>query len=316
MASSISVILPAFNEEKRIGRCIEALRLQTLRDFECITVDDGSTDSTAEAFERAVQGDQRFRLIRTEHRGLSAARNVGLDAALGDIIFYADADDIPGRNFLLEPTKFLERNGLDIVLFDASLRNEGISLSRWIAECRYYRRNRSCGICSGREMFCRMAESHSYIAPVYLQAARRNAVRFRFEEGMLYEDEPYTFRNLLSAERAGHLNRKLYERVCRPGSIVNSERGMLHSFSRWRCARMMLEFAESLEPRLGEKAMELAENLARMHLFLAAKALKDVPDGGKAFLQSVTEADRQRYLRDVQKAFRHPYWRKYPVEPA
>ena len=79
---------------------------------------------------------------------------------------------------------------------------------------------------------------------------------------------------------------------------------------------MMLEFAESLEPRLGEKAMELAENLARMHLFLAAKALKDVPDGGKAFLQSVTEADRQRYLRDVQKAFRHPYWRKYPVEPA
>lgn len=316
MASSASVILPAFNEEKRIGRCIEALRLQTFRDFECIAVDDGSTDSTAEAFERAVQGDQRFRLIRTEHKGLSTARNVGLNAASGDIIFYADADDIPGRNFLLEPTEFLERNGLDIVFFDTSLRNEGVSLSRWISECRYYRRNRSCGICSGREMFCRLAESRSYIAPVYLQAARRNAVRYRFEEGMLYEDEPYTFRNLLSAERAGHLNRKLYERVCRPGSIVNLERGMLHSFSRWRCARMMLDFAESLEPRLGEKEMKLAENLAHMHLFLASEALRKVPDGGKAFLQSVREADRQRYLKDVQKAFRHPYWRKYPVEPA
>ena len=124
MKGSISVILPAFNEEARIGKCIEALKLQTADRFECIVVDDGSTDSTADAVRKAVGCDTRFKLFRTENRGLSAARNFGLDKASGDAVFYADADDIPSRNFLQEPMQFLEENDLEIAFFDASLKNE------------------------------------------------------------------------------------------------------------------------------------------------------------------------------------------------
>ena len=97
MNEKISVIIPLFNKGPYILRALNSVLNQTYQDFEVIVVDDGSTDNGAEI----VRGfdDPRIRLIRQENRGVSAARNHGVDKAISDFIAFLDADDewMPGH---------------------------------------------------------------------------------------------------------------------------------------------------------------------------------------------------------------------------
>ena len=96
----ISIVIPAYNAAATVGRCLDSLLAQTYRDFELIVVDDGSTDSTAQIISAYAERDSRIRLIGQENAGVSAARNVGLDAARGDLIGFTDSDDAISPEFL------------------------------------------------------------------------------------------------------------------------------------------------------------------------------------------------------------------------
>ena len=87
----VSVVIPLYNKEPYITRALNSVLNQTFRDFEVIVVDDGSTDNGAEI----VQGfnDRRIHLIHQENKGVSTARNRGIDAAQGELIAFLDADD-------------------------------------------------------------------------------------------------------------------------------------------------------------------------------------------------------------------------------
>jgi glycosyltransferase involved in cell wall biosynthesis len=86
-----SVIIPAYNYGAFVGEAVESVQRQTIGDFEIIVIDDGSTDDTAEVVSRIR--DSRLRYIRTENRGIGAARNEGLRHAQGQFIAFLDADD-------------------------------------------------------------------------------------------------------------------------------------------------------------------------------------------------------------------------------
>lgn len=88
-ALKVSVIIPVFNGEKMIKRCIESVLNQTLSDIEIIVVNDGSTDLTADV----LSGFENIKVIEQENRGQGMARNIGMDAATGDYIGFVDADD-------------------------------------------------------------------------------------------------------------------------------------------------------------------------------------------------------------------------------
>lgn len=87
MEEVISVIIPCYNVEKYIDRCMESVLNQTYRELEIILVDDGSTDRTGNICDRYSQIDARVKVIHKENRGLSSARNAGLDICQGDYIF-------------------------------------------------------------------------------------------------------------------------------------------------------------------------------------------------------------------------------------
>lgn len=89
----ISVILPAYNREKFIEDCITSVLNQTYTDFEVLVVDDGSKDSTVEIVERLRNKDSRIKLIQASHKGVSSARNLALENAKGEYIFFMDSDD-------------------------------------------------------------------------------------------------------------------------------------------------------------------------------------------------------------------------------
>lgn len=89
----ISIIIPVFNAEKSLPVCVDSLKRQTHASFEVLLVDDGSSDRSGEICDRISEQDNRFRVIHQNNSGPSAARNVGLDNAQGNIIAFVDSDD-------------------------------------------------------------------------------------------------------------------------------------------------------------------------------------------------------------------------------
>jgi glycosyltransferase involved in cell wall biosynthesis len=90
----ISVIIPCYNGEKYLSQALESLLWQTYSNWECILVDDGSTDRSAEIFNKYSIKDNRFRYLYQNNQGPSVARNYGIDSAKGKFIQFLDADDI------------------------------------------------------------------------------------------------------------------------------------------------------------------------------------------------------------------------------
>lgn len=301
MNAKASIILPAWNEEERICNCIQALKMQETENFECIVVDDGSTDSTHEAALNAIGGDARFKTFRTANRGLSAARNYGLDKASGKYVFYVDADDIPHRDFLSSPIKFLEQTDCGIVLFEAELANCGLNSKEFNKERRYFHRNGSYGVMKGSRMLRCMEGVGDFIAPVYLQAVKKDAIRFRFQEGMLYEDELYTVQNLLLAERVGHLKEALYTRTCRRGSIVQSPKTLLHSASKWKSGTLMKQFVQSIASCLSRDESAAVEGIADRCLRFAAGIWKQVPEKDRILPALLKEDERTAYVEEMER---------------
>ena len=89
----ISVIVPAYNAEKYLRRCINSILAQTFTDFELLLIDDGSTDKSGEICDEYADKYARIRVFHKANGGVSSARNVGLDNAVGEYICFCDADD-------------------------------------------------------------------------------------------------------------------------------------------------------------------------------------------------------------------------------
>jgi glycosyltransferase EpsH len=89
----VNLIVPVYNVERWLPRCLDSLSRQTLRDIEVILVDDGSTDASGVICDTAAASDRRFRVIHKPNGGVSAARNTGLDVARGKFVAFVDADD-------------------------------------------------------------------------------------------------------------------------------------------------------------------------------------------------------------------------------
>ena len=104
----VSVIMPAYNSEVYIRESIDSVLAQTFADFELIVVDDGSTDTTAAIAES--YSDSRIRLIRQPNRGVSVARNTGLEASQGQFITFLDSDDLYYPDFLKTLHRLIQSN--------------------------------------------------------------------------------------------------------------------------------------------------------------------------------------------------------------
>ncbi len=91
---TVSVIIPVYNTEKYLADCVRSVQAQTYENLEILLVDDGSTDGSRRLCEELEKGDERIRLLVQDHKGVSAARNRGLDAHTGEYVFFMDSDDL------------------------------------------------------------------------------------------------------------------------------------------------------------------------------------------------------------------------------
>ena len=102
MSPRFSIIVPVYNAENYLRDCLRSLRSQTCSDFEVILVDDGSTDDSLRLLGTFRAQDQRFQIYHQDHHGVSCARNVGLENAVGDYVCFVDADDQVAPFYLVD----------------------------------------------------------------------------------------------------------------------------------------------------------------------------------------------------------------------
>lgn len=115
MPPAISVIIPIYNVEKYIERCLASVQAQSFTDFEVLIVDDGSSDRSAELAEKYT-ADSRFKLIRQKNGGLGAARNTALAWAQGEYVAFVDSDDAVTADYLKKLYTAAEKNRADVVM--------------------------------------------------------------------------------------------------------------------------------------------------------------------------------------------------------
>lgn len=93
MSPEITVVVPVYNVEKTLDRCIKSILNQSFTDYEVVLVDDGSTDSSGTICDRYVESHSNFRVIHKKNEGLGPTRNAGMKAANGKFIYHCDSDD-------------------------------------------------------------------------------------------------------------------------------------------------------------------------------------------------------------------------------
>lgn len=111
----ISIIVPVYNAEKYLARAVDSILEQTFADWELLLIDDGSPDRCGVICDEYAEKDSRIRVIHRENRGVSAARNAGLDAASGEYIYFLDSDDYLDPHALETLYRHMTKANADIV---------------------------------------------------------------------------------------------------------------------------------------------------------------------------------------------------------
>ena len=190
----ISVIIPVYNAQDYLMECIESVLKQSYQDFEVICIDDGSSDRSGEILKKFAEKDKRVIIITQNNKGVSIARNKGIQQAKGKYIYFLDSDDYIEEDALEICSQALEKKALDAVYFDTiAFGEEDFSIEFIEEKNRYYARNHDYpAIYTGEELLCKLIENHEYTCNVGKQIIRRELLtdnNIIFYDGITHEDE-------------------------------------------------------------------------------------------------------------------------------
>ena len=118
MSIPLSIIVPVYNDEKNLNRCIDSILSQTNENFECLVIDDGSTDSSPALCDEYEKKDKRVCVFHKENEGISKTRQFGIDHANGDYTYFVDSDDWIEPAFLTDILHEVNNTNTDIIFFD------------------------------------------------------------------------------------------------------------------------------------------------------------------------------------------------------
>ena len=229
--AKVSVIIPVYNAETYLRECLDSVLGQSLRDIEVVCVDDGSTDASPDILSDYASRDARLRVIRGEHAGAYKARDKAFAEISGDFVYFMDADDILADGALAECHALAEREGLDHLVFTAENFVSGEMTPR-LAELkgiydRYYRLDDAvCGrVMPGRELMSELIGHECFFEGPPLRLIRTAPLKeasVPVPDALFHGDSYWTPVSLYLSKRAMAVNRRLYRRRLREGSITTS----------------------------------------------------------------------------------------------
>ena len=210
----ISVIVPVYNVSPFLGKCLDSLLAQSFKDLEILIIDDGSTDDSGDICDKYAEEDKRITVFHTDNKGLSAARNLGLDKSKGDYIAFVDSDD------WIEPEIFdvllrnAEETGADIVECCVCEENtDTVSVTNW-----------QTGSFSGKEAVHELIQGRLGECVWDKLYKRKCFDTIRFPEGREHEDSSVMYKLLYYAESVYVIPKIGYHYLHRKGSLSRSHR--------------------------------------------------------------------------------------------
>lgn len=210
----VSVIIPAYNEEKYLERCLKSVVSQTLDEIEIILVDDGSTDATYSICEEFYQNySNKIIIIHKKNEGLGPARNTGIEMASGKYIGFVDADDWIDKNMYKEMYDIAEQNHSDLVVCDV----KKIFVSEGKEKIEISLPNESSAIDIGEYIKEGLNPAYSW-NKLYRREIWR---KYRFKK-MVYEDLDIILTILGDCEKVSYIQKPFNTYYKRPGSITTT----------------------------------------------------------------------------------------------
>lgn len=196
----ISVIIPVFNSEKYLKRCIESVLNQTYSNIEIIVINDGSTDDSKKIIEELKEKNKNIRLFSQQNKGQSAARNLGMEIAQGEYIGFVDSDDWIHPQMFSHLVKILEDNQADISSGQMiTLRNDEKKGYKDIVdynlEIEYREQSLVNYLYNGQN---KKNGQYSAARKLFRKEVLENV---RFEEGYIYEDMLFNFEALENSQK-------------------------------------------------------------------------------------------------------------------
>lgn len=226
----VSVIIPAYNAENEICRCIDSILQQTFRDFEIILIDDGSKDRTREICEEYANKDNRIHFFSQSNKGVAATRNRGIDLAKGEWITFVDADDYLDNRCLEESYRLADENEVDIVLWNLQNEYENgkvVELKPLNGDVRFFLKTDIQKIES--MMLTRLSENkrkgqvENLIGPVCKLIHKDCIQEARFPEELDFgEDTCFSFQLIKNCNRLVYVSNCFYHRVVTKGSLTQN----------------------------------------------------------------------------------------------
>ena len=247
----ISIIVPVYNVEEYIDRCLASLVNQSLEDVEIIVVNDGSPDNSQSIIDKYVKKNpKKIKSFIQENGGQGSARNFGLQQATGEYIAYVDSDDWIESNMLLEMYEKASSENLDIVIcgsYNVKGNDKIVELDNI-----FFSDNQK------NAFFGRMA--------VWNKIYRRSLLidnQLKFRSKVWYEDVDFTLRAVANATKIGYINKPLYNYLIREGSTMNNS-------NIDRNLEIIQAFEQVLQSKELKKYREIVEFLAIDHIYISA----------------------------------------------
>ncbi len=213
----ISIIVPVYNVEQWLPRCIDSLMTQTYQNIEIILSNDGSSDGSGNICDEYARKDGRIRVIHKENQGVSVARNIAVEQAKGEYILFVDSDD------------YIAKDHVEI-LYDLCVKyNVKLSVADWCVYPlgtvpkllnREYQEYKMTKYAALEDMFNHLHFDNSPCVKLYHKSLFDG---IKYPEGYVFEDLMTTFKLLLKCEDGvAYCNKQIYYYMFRPGSIEGS----------------------------------------------------------------------------------------------
>lgn len=284
----VSIIVPIYQAEKFIDKCICSIIRQSYTNLEIILVDDGSIDNSFSICKSYAEQDNRIILIHTENCGGAHARNVGLKYAKGDYIAFVDADDYLEPGFIKVLLHYIEKYNADI------------------AECGYYyvgKGEKSAEGVQGADVleFDTLRAMKEHIADrmckqiVWNKLYKRDLIRdIPFVEGKIIDDEFWTYRVIGKIKKIIHICQPLYNYVQHESSVMHKKYN-LKRLQALEAQQLRLKYIQNNYTELKDYAEYMLYFACMYHMQMCLKYL-DSNSCNKAF-QTISQIISQEYKK-------------------
>lgn len=208
----ISVIVPVYNVEKYLERCVKSIVAQTYKDLEILLIDDGSTDKSGKMCDDFQQTDSRIKAFHKQNGGLSDARNYGIEHSAGEFISFVDSDDYIDEKMLETLHRLITENDADLAVCSAMDVFEGKEVTQ-VKEIKEFNLNKV-------ESYKYMLRGDGIPSACNKLYKRQTVGNVRFPVGKLYEDGFFTPQILKRVEKTAVTSKPMYYYFRRADSIT------------------------------------------------------------------------------------------------